>query len=143
MNPNKAPGPDGFIALFVEKCWDVIKMDLQATLEESRESGSMLRNYNTTNITLILKVKNPRKFLDLRPISLCNIVYRIFTQAIYSRLQKVLKKIVSSEQVGFVPGKETMDGAIVAHEVLHCIHSNQSPTLMIKLDMMKAYDVVQ
>ena len=41
-------------------------------------------------------------------------------------LQKILPFIISSEQGGFVLGRETMEGAMVAHEVLHSINSNQS-----------------
>lgn len=59
------------------------------------------------------------------------------------RLQNILTKIVSPEQGGFVPGEEVMEGAIIAHETLHTIHSKQSPAMMIKLDMMKEYDQVK
>lgn len=44
--------------------------------------------------------------------------------------------------MGFVLGKETLDGAIVAHEILHSIVSQKIPTMIVKLDMMKAYDRV-
>ena len=81
-------------------------------------------------------------FADFRPISLCNLTYKIITKAIYLRLQHLLPSIISLEQGGFVPGRETIDGALVAHEVLHSINSNQSANFIIKLDMMKAYDRV-
>ena len=81
-------------------------------------------------------------FADFRPISLCNLPYKIISKAIYLRLQHLLPSIISSEQGGFVPGRETIDNALVAHEVLHSINSNQSANFIIKLDMMKAYDKV-
>ena len=81
-------------------------------------------------------------FSDFRPISLCNLTYKIITKAIYLRLQHLLPSIISSEQASFVPGRETMEGALVAHEVLHSINSNQLANFIIKLDMMKAYDRV-
>ena len=59
------------------------------------------------------------------------------------RLQNILTKIISLGQECFVSGKEVMEGAIIAHETLHTIHSKQSPAVMIKLDMRKAYDQVQ
>ena len=55
-------------------------------------------------------------------------------------MQHLIPGIISPEQGGFVPGRETMEGAIVAHEVLHSINSNHSSNFAIKLDMMKAYD---
>ena len=57
-------------------------------------------------------------------------------------MQHLIPRIISPEQGGFVPGRETVEGAIVAHEVLHSINSNHSSNFLIKLDMMKAYDRV-
>ena len=34
--PDKAPGPDGFTAVFYQSCWDIIGWDLLAAVEESR-----------------------------------------------------------------------------------------------------------
>ena len=57
-------------------------------------------------------------------------------------MQHLIPHIISPKQGGFVPSRETMEGALVAHEVLHSINSNQSSNFVIKLDMMKAYDKV-
>ncbi|XP_059073186.1 uncharacterized protein LOC131874003 [Cryptomeria japonica] len=43
---------------------------------------------------------------------------------------------------GFVPGRETSEGAIVAHEILHSISQQKVPAMILKLDMLKAYDRV-
>ena len=102
----------------------------------------MLKYFNTTNITLIQKIKDPQTFVDFRPISLCNLSYKIITKAIYLRMQHLIPGIISPEQGGFVLKRETMEGALVAHEVLHSINSNQSSNFVIKLDMMKEYDRV-
>ena len=66
----------------------------------------------------------------------------MFTKAIYLRLWKLLTKIISPQQGGFVPGIETMEGALIAHEMLHSINSHNLPSFVIKLDMVKAYDKV-
>lgn len=57
--PDKAPSPDGFIALFYQKCWDVLGWELVLTLEESRSKGVMLKNFNSTNIAIIPKKWRP------------------------------------------------------------------------------------
>ena len=64
------------------------------------------------------------------------------TKAIYLRLQHLIPSIISSKQGGFVPSRETMEGVLVAPKVLHSINSNQSSNFVVKLDMMKAYDIV-
>ena len=110
--------------------------------EESRRSKNMLKYFNTTNISIIPKIKDPQTFVDFRPISLCNLSYKIIVKAIYPRIQHLIPHIISPEQGGFVLGRETTEGALVAHEVLHSINSNESSNFFIKLDMMKAYDRV-
>lgn len=102
----------------------------------------MLKYFNTTNITLIPKAKDPKTFSNFRPISLCNLKYKIITKAIYLRMQHLLPSIISTEQGGFFLGCETMEGALVDSEVLHSININQTPNFVIKSEMMKAYDKV-
>jgi hypothetical protein len=41
-----------------------------------------------------------------------------------------------------VPGRDTTEGAMVAHEVLHSINTRKSSNFVIKLDIMKAYNKV-
>lgn len=64
---------------------------------------------------------NPSSFSEFHPIVLCNTLYKINTKAISVRLGRLLPKIVSIDQVGFVPCRETLEGVIVSHEILHSI----------------------
>ena len=93
--PDKALGPDGFSALFYQICWNIIGWDLWAAVEESRRSKSMLKYFNTTNISIIPKVRDPQTFVDFRPISLCNLSYKIITKAIYLNIQHLIPRIIS------------------------------------------------
>ncbi|XP_059069166.1 uncharacterized protein LOC131859441 [Cryptomeria japonica] len=57
-------------------------------------------------------------------------------------LSKLRPWIVSLEQGGFVPSQETSEGAILAHEILHSTSQQKAPAMILKLDMLKAYDHV-
>jgi len=74
-------------------------------VEESRTSGKVLTALNATFITLIPKeerVTHPKQF---RPISLCNVIYKIVTKVIANRLKPILSFIISNEQFGYVEGR--------------------------------------
>jgi hypothetical protein len=59
MHPNKARGPDGFMAGFFQKHWQLIKGDVTTTVLQFLNGGDMLDTVNNTVLALIPKVKNP------------------------------------------------------------------------------------
>lgn len=57
FNPNKAPGPYGFLARFFQHFWDIVKHDLWKVVEESKRKTTMLGEMNHTFIALVPKKK--------------------------------------------------------------------------------------
>ena len=103
----------------------------------------MLPEINHTNIVLIPKVKNPQKMFEFRPISLCNVIYKIISKVLANRLKKVLPYIISPTQSVFVPGRLITDNVLVAYETINTMHlreKGKKGTMALKLDISKAYD---
>ncbi|KAF9599501.1 hypothetical protein IFM89_038686 [Coptis chinensis] len=77
IGSRKAPEPDGFPALFYQSSWATVDKDICAMVSNFFENGHSLADINHTNVALIPKIQNPEKCQDFRPISLCNITYKI------------------------------------------------------------------
>lgn len=90
MGALKAPGPDGYPALFYQKFWEVVGGDVVDLVMNFLHTGSMPDGINHTAIVLIPKVDNPVDMTQFRPISLCNVIYKIIAKVLANRLKQIL-----------------------------------------------------
>lgn len=104
--------------------------------------GAMPRGLNDTLVTLIPKVKNHEKIAQLRPISLCNMSYKVITKTMTNRLKLIIPNIVNESQTSFVPGRQITDNILIYQEVLHYMRSRKCKKgyMVWKIDLEKAYD---
>ncbi|XP_048605505.1 uncharacterized protein LOC125583020 [Brassica napus] len=143
MHPEKAPGPDGMTALFYQKFWDIVKEDLTLMVNKFLFEGTMANGLNDTNICLIPKISKPNAMTQFRPISLCNVSYKIISKVLCQRLKKVLPGLISETQSAFVAGRQISDNVMIAQELFHALRtkpSGRNKRMAIKTDMSKAYD---
>lgn len=122
VGSRKAPGPDGFFALFSRPfgLWLVIRLRLQS------KTSLRMENFFLKLITL--------------------------TQPLFLNLQKHLKllfglkplmpKLISSCQTAFVPGRQIQENVILAYECMHALKNKKGRerVMAVKLDMAKDYD---
>lgn len=125
MAPNKAPGPDGMPALFFQKFWVFVGPTVVKMVTDFFETGVLPPNINKTLITLIPKVSQPESLKDLRPISLCNVLYKIISKVLVNRIKPILPRIIHENQSAFVSERVITDNAIVAFEVLHWLKKKE------------------
>ncbi|PKU60228.1 Putative ribonuclease H protein [Dendrobium catenatum] len=102
----------------------------------------MSRNWKNTLIVFIAKIKNPLTPSNYRPISLCQINYKIAATILVNRLKKCISKLITEEQMAFMPGRSISEHCLVAQEIFHKfkISKNKKGLMFLKLDMEHAYD---
>lgn len=59
---------------------------------------------NFTYIVIIPKIKNPINTSDFRPISLCNVIYKLVSKTLANRLKLILSTIISKTHSTFILG---------------------------------------
>lgn len=60
---------------------------------------------------------------DLRPITLCNVLFTIIAKVRENQLKTILPNLIFENQSAFVPGRSITDNVLVAFEVIH--HMNR------------------
>eukprot|EP00253_Pinus_taeda_P019866 PITA_19866 len=142
MPADKAPGPDGFTAAFFKTHWDIIKKDYIRMAKNFFSKCKMGSSIKSTHLALIPKYPNPQSFDRFRPISLCNVSYKIISKILANRLKSILPAIISENQGGFVPRRQIIDNVIIIQEAIHSSISRNEKGMIIKLDMANAFDRV-
>lgn len=146
MNPDKSPGPDGFNPGFYQKYWDIVGSDVVQMVTQIFDTGEFPLHLAETHICLIPKKLQPEIVGDLRPIALCNVIYKVVSKVIANRMKKVLPSVISDTQSAFLPGRLITDNIMVSFEIMHYLKrrtKGKEGYMAVKLDMSKAYDRIE
>ena len=109
-------------------------------------SSIPLYDINKTNIALVPKTNNPQRMTDFRPISLCNVVYRLISKALANRLKAILPHIISENQIAFIADRLITDNVLVVYKIMHFLKHKKGGNdnfMAAKLNMSKAFDRVE
>nr|KYP46237.1 Transposon TX1 uncharacterized [Cajanus cajan] len=145
MHSDKSPGPDGLNPGFYKRFWDLLGPEVFAAGTHWLEQGEFPPQLNNTNVVLIPKTANPTSMKDLRPISLCNVIYKILFKVLANRMKPLLNQCISPEQSAFVENRSILDNVLVAIELIHhmkCKKNGRTGEVALKIDINKAFDRV-
>ncbi|XP_026378164.1 uncharacterized protein LOC113272560 [Papaver somniferum] len=143
MDPESAPGPDGFSCIFYRSCWDIIKQDLVAVIQFCWRRKFIPKGMNSSFLFLLPKTQVAKTVNQFIPIGLSTVIFKIFTKIITSRMSELMKKLISPKQVAYVKGRIIHEQILLASELVNEMKfKRRGGNVSIKLDISQAYDTV-
>ena len=81
---------------------------------------------------------------DFRPISYCNVIYKVISKLLSDKLAHALATIISPIHNAFLGGRRMEDNINLAQELhRHYCQKRASPRCLLKIDFKKTFDSVQ
>jgi hypothetical protein len=121
----------------------MIKGDYLAMVQDFHKGVLDIKKLNYGVITLVSKIKEANNIRQYRPVCLLNVDYKGITKLLPNRLSPIAKEVIGGNQIGFVRGRDILEGVLILHEVIHELKRSKSKGLILKIDFEKAYDKVR
>ncbi|KAL6206762.1 hypothetical protein ACLB2K_024009 [Fragaria x ananassa] len=138
MDPDSAPGPDGYKGHFYHACWGFIGLEVVNAVQSFFQTGYILPNLNCSHVALIPKVPEADTITQFRPIAMANFIFKIITRILADRLSPIASRIILPNQFAFLKGRQISDCILLTSECVNlmensCVDGN----IAIKLDVAK------
>lgn len=139
----KAAGPDQIPIEFYKIFLDRIQGDMLFTMLQAQTGASVPGSWAGADIVVILKKgKISTEPGSYRPITLMNADAKFFSKVLAFRLSRVIEKMVSVNQHGFIPGRGTTHHIRKVITLFDQMEVSGDPMEVLLLDAEKAFDRV-
>jgi len=135
-------GPDGLHNEFYIHNEHAVAPMLTNAFNEIHRHGLLPDSFLQGEITYIYKKKDPHDIRNYRPITLLNTDYKFLTRILAKRIEKGVRRFVSVEQNGFVPGRQITDNTWLCKLLQAYLDEEDEPGMFLFLDLEKAFDRV-
>ena len=143
MKLNKSPGSDGLSVEFYQTFWDQLGESFMNALNESILKGQLTNTQGDGILSLIFKSGDETSLSNWRPITLLNVDYKIIARVLAQRLQKVIAKIVSSDQNGYIKNRFIGFSIRQIQDIIDYAEECNLNGVLLFLDYQKAFDSIE
>lgn len=119
MHPEKSPEPNNFNPCCYQKFWDIMGGHVISSCLQWLNSGNFPDDIHDTVSVFIPNQSTIQMISNLRPNTLCNIMYKFVSKTIVNSLKTVLPFIISDHHSVFIPERLIYHNVMLAYEVTH------------------------
>lgn len=140
---DRAPGPDGFSGAFFKVAWGVVGTDVVRVFQAFWDLDCRSLNLiNEAMMVLLHKTATPDGLRDYRPISLIHSVGKLVAKGLALRLAPFMHRLVRGNQSAFIRGRSIHENFRAVQLTCRWLHAQNHPTVLLKVDLAKAFDTV-
>ena len=136
-------GLDGLPYEFYKATWDIIGQDFYKVLQVQMVRFRLIESDRHGATRLASKVEGVPSVSELRPITLLNCDYKIFSKCFVKRLVPLMPEVILSGQLCSNGDKNILFGAFNVISSIDYVNMHKIPAFLVSYDMFKAYDLVK
>ena len=144
LNSDSSPGEDGLTPAFYSHFWKYLKKPFFESLMESIRNKKLTVTQRRALISLLYKGKeyDIQEIASWRPISLKNTDYKIYSKVLATRVQTIIKNIISGNQVAYIKGRSIAEHIRTIDDIINITNVHNLPGILLSLDFKKAFDTI-
>jgi hypothetical protein len=140
LKNNKSPGPDGIPNELFKHMDSALITEFLKLINEIWDTEGIPEHFDTSYLVAIYKSKSPLQPSNYRPISLLNVIYKIFAALLRDRIMDAIGEHLPEQQFAYQKGKSTVEPLFAALRILEAGFASKSPQSLLFLDWKQAFD---
>jgi hypothetical protein len=101
-----------------------------------------MRSFHGVNEVLLPKTDEANTVRDYRLIALIHNIGKLFAKVLVGQLAPQLSELVHPYQNAFIKGRSIHDNFRLVHSSVRLMHTRRSASLLLKVDIARAFDLV-